>query len=55
MKELYHVESDHKIVPLGVKIGVSSQKFKIPFKNLSYTQEGEFEFTFVKLHNNNTD
>lgn len=49
LRELHHEESDCKIIPLCVKQTQSSQKFRIPFKNSSATQEAEFEFTFVKL------
>jgi hypothetical protein len=37
------------MIPLGVKKSVAQQKFRIPFKNLSSTLEGDFDFTFVKV------
>lgn len=49
LRELYHPESDSKIIPLGVKKSVAQQKFRIPFKNLSITQDADVEFTFVKM------
>lgn len=37
MRELRHSETDCNVIPLGVKISQSQQKFRIPFKNLSQT------------------
>jgi hypothetical protein len=49
LRELYHGPSESKIIPLGVKKSVAQQKFRIPFKNLSMTQDADVEFTFVKM------
>lgn len=48
-KELYHNESESKIISLGVKRSQAAQKFRIPFKNTCPTQDADIEFTFVKL------
>ena len=37
------------MIPLGVKKSGAQQKFRIPFKNLSTTLEGDFDFLFVKM------
>jgi uncharacterized DUF497 family protein len=37
MRELRHSETECNVIPLGVKISQSHQKFRIPFKNLSFT------------------
>ena len=37
MRELRHSETECNVIPLGVKISLSQQKFRIPFKNLSVT------------------
>jgi hypothetical protein len=56
LRELYHKESDCKLIPLGVKKSQPTQKFRIPFKNTSISQDAEVEFTFVKLpHASATD
>jgi hypothetical protein len=36
------------IISLGVKKGITQQKFRIPFKNLSTALDAEFDFSFVK-------
>jgi hypothetical protein len=51
LRELHHEESDCHMIPLGVKKSQASQKFRIPFKNLSLGQDADIEFTFVKLPN----
>jgi hypothetical protein len=37
------------MIPLGVKKSGAQQKFRSPFKNLSNTLEGDFDFLFVKM------
>jgi hypothetical protein len=49
LRELKHADSKHNMIPLGVKKSGAQQKFRIPFKNLSNTLEGDFDFTFVKV------
>jgi hypothetical protein len=49
MRELYHNDTESKIIPLGVKKSQPTQKFRIPFKNTSLSQDADVEFTFVKL------
>lgn len=49
LRELYHHESESKIIPIGVKRSAPTQKFRVPFKNTSPNQDAEIEFTFVKL------
>ena len=49
LRELYHSETDSKIIPIGVKMSLPTQKFRIPFKNTCLTQDADVEFTFVKL------
>lgn len=49
LRELFHQESNSKIIPLCVKKSVAQQKFRIPFKNLSETLDADLDFTFVKL------
>ena len=36
------------ITPLAVKKSLTTQKYRIPFKNMSSTQDGDYEFTFVR-------
>ena len=48
MRELRHSETECNVIPLGVKISQTQQKFRIPFKNLSLAQDADFDFTFVK-------
>lgn len=49
LKELQLAESNYTMIPLGVKKSGAQQKFRIPFKNLSNTLEGDFDFLFVKM------
>lgn len=51
MRELRYSETDCNVIPLGVKISQSQQKFRVPFKNLSTTQDADYDFTFVKTPN----
>ena len=55
LRELYHTETNSKIIPLGVKKSVAQQKFRIPFKNLSNFQDADIEFTFVKIPSSEQD
>lgn len=36
------------VTPICVKVGVAIQKYRIPFKNMSDSQDAELEFQFVK-------
>lgn len=49
-RELSHRETECEVIPLGVKKNISQQKFRIPFKNLSTSLDGDFDFTFVKVN-----
>lgn len=49
LRELYHDETGSKVIPLGVKKSIAQQKFRIPFKNSSLTQDADIEFTFIKM------
>ena len=49
MRELRHAESECNMIPIGVKKSGAQQKFRIPFRNLSTNQDGDFDFTFVKV------
>jgi hypothetical protein len=46
-KELIVAELGEKVIPLVVKKGQSTQKFRIPFKN-SGAQDLDIDFTFAK-------
>ncbi len=48
MRELFHEGSESKMIPLCVKKNQAQQKFRIPFKNMSLSQDADIEFTFVK-------
>jgi hypothetical protein len=52
MRELRHAESNCDMIPLGVKKSGAQQKFRVPFRNLSSTQDADFDFTFVKVNHN---
>jgi hypothetical protein len=43
------------MIPLGVKKSQAQQKYRIPFKNTSATQDADIEFTFVKVPVQNSD
>ena len=46
---MYHNEVEDKMIPLCVKKSQTQQKFRIPFKNMSLSQDADIEFTFVRL------
>lgn len=46
-KELVVAELNEKVIPLVVKKGQSTQKFRIPFKN-NGPQDLDIDFTFAK-------
>lgn len=49
VRELLCEDIGQKMLPICVKKSQPQQKFRIPFKNTSLTQDADIEFTFVKL------
>lgn len=49
LRELYHEDGKEKVIPLCIKTSIATQKFRIPFKNLSENADSDVEFTFVKM------
>jgi len=45
---LFHNETKSMVIPLCVKLAGAMQKFRIPFKNLSMTNDSDVEFNFLK-------
>ena len=55
MRSMFNHDLQEHVIPLAIKKSGGSQKFRIPFKDVSNVTEADIDFNFIKVNNTTED